>query len=53
MSFVVVDRSNTKNPTTEAPVGEATAVEEEAEIQEIVCPKEENVTPQCIRVARK
>jgi hypothetical protein len=51
MSFVVVDRSDTK--TTEAPVGEATAVEEEAEIQEIVCPKEENVTPQCIRVARK
>jgi hypothetical protein len=53
MGFVVVDRSNTENPAIEAPAGEAAMVEEEAEIEEIVCPKEENMVPQCIRVARK
>jgi hypothetical protein len=37
----------------EAPAVEAAAVEEEAEIEEIIRPEEENAAPQCIRVARK
>jgi hypothetical protein len=41
----VVDRSSTGNPAKEAPVVEVAAVEEEAEIEEIVRPKEENVAP--------
>jgi hypothetical protein len=49
----VVDRSSTGNPAIEALAVEATAVEEEAEIEEIVRPKQENVAPQCVRVARK
>jgi hypothetical protein len=53
MGFVVVDRSNTENPAIEAPAGEAAMVEEEAEIEEIVCPEEENMVPQCVHVARK
>jgi hypothetical protein len=52
MGFVLVDRSGTENPAAEAPAGEAVAVEEEPEIEEIVHPKEENMAPQCIRVAR-
>jgi hypothetical protein len=52
MGFILVDRSGTENPTAEALAGEAAAVEEEPEIEEIVRPKEENVAPQCIRVAR-
>jgi hypothetical protein len=53
MGVVVVEKSDTRNPTTEAPVVKATAVEEEAEIEEIVRPEEENVVPQCVRVMRK
>jgi hypothetical protein len=34
------------------PAVEDAATEEEVEIEEIVCPKEE-VAPQCVRVARK
>jgi hypothetical protein len=32
---------------------EATATEEEAEIEEIIRPEEEKVAPQCVCVARK
>jgi hypothetical protein len=53
MGVVVVEKSDTRNPTTEAPAVEAAAVEEEAEIEEIVRPEEENMVPQCVRVARK
>jgi uncharacterized protein (DUF169 family) len=53
MGVVVVEKSGTRNPTTEAPVVEATVVEEEAEIEEIIRSKEENVAPQCVQVARK
>jgi hypothetical protein len=53
MGVVVVEKSGTGNPTTEAPTFEATAVEEEVETKEIVCPEEENVVPQCISVTRK
>jgi hypothetical protein len=53
MGFVVVDKSGTENPAIKAPAGEAAAVEEETEIEEIVRPEEENVVPQCVRVARK
>jgi hypothetical protein len=53
MGVVVGDKSGTKNPATEASAVEAAAVEEEAEIEEIICSKEENMTPQCVRFARK
>jgi hypothetical protein len=53
MGFVLVNGGGTENPTIEALAAEATAVEEEPEIEEIVCPEEENVAPQCIRVARR
>jgi hypothetical protein len=53
MGFVVVDRSDTENPAIEAPAGEAAVVEKVAEIEEINRPEEENVAPQCVRVARK
>jgi hypothetical protein len=53
MGVVVVDKSGTRNLAIEAPTVEAAAVEEEAEINKIVRPKEENVAPQCVRVARK
>jgi hypothetical protein len=53
MGIVVVNKSGTGNPATEALAVEAVAVEEEAEIEEIVHPKEENVAPQCVHVARK
>jgi hypothetical protein len=53
MGVVVVNKSGTKNPAIEAPAVEATTVEEEVEIEEIVHPKEENMAPQCVRVARK
>jgi hypothetical protein len=53
MGVVVVEKSGTGNPTIEGPVAEATAVEEEAEIEEIVCPEEETTVPQCICVARR
>jgi hypothetical protein len=52
MGLILVDRSSTKNLTVEALVGEATVVEEEPEIEEIIRSKEENVVTQCIRVAR-
>jgi hypothetical protein len=52
-SVVVVKESGTGNPATEAPAAEAAATEEEAEIEEIICPKEEKVAPQCVHVARK
>jgi hypothetical protein len=53
MGTVVVDKSSTKNPATEAPVVKAAIVEEEVEIEEIIHPEEENMAPQCVRVARK
>jgi hypothetical protein len=53
MGVVVVEESGTGNPTTEAPVVEAAATEEEAEIEEITRLEEEKVAPQCVRVARK
>jgi hypothetical protein len=53
MGVVVVEESDTGNPTTEAPAVEATATEEEVEIEEIIHPGEEKVAPQCIRIARK
>jgi hypothetical protein len=53
MGVVVVEKSGTRNPATEAPAVEAATVEEEAEIEEIVCPEEENMAPQCIWVVRK
>jgi hypothetical protein len=53
MGVIVVDKSDTGNPATEAPAVEAATAEEEAEIVEIVRSKEENVAPQCVRVARK
>jgi hypothetical protein len=52
MGLILVDRSSTENLTVEALVGEATAVEEEPEIEEIIRSKEENVVNQCIHVAR-
>jgi hypothetical protein len=45
MGVVVVEKSGTENPTIEGPVAEAIAVEEEAEIEEIVRPKEETTAP--------
>jgi hypothetical protein len=53
MGFVLVDSCSIENPTVEALIGEATVVEEELQIEEIVHPKEENVAPQCVYVARK
>jgi hypothetical protein len=53
MGVVVVEKSGTSNPAMEAPTVKAAAVEKEAKIEEIVHPKEENVAPQCARVARK
>jgi hypothetical protein len=53
MGVVVVEKSGTRNPTSEAPAVEAATVEEEVEIKEIVRSEEENVAPQCVRVARK
>jgi hypothetical protein len=53
MGVVEVEESGTGNPATEAPVAEATATKEEAEIDEIIHPEEEKVAPQCVRVTRK
>jgi hypothetical protein len=53
MGIVVVEESDIGNPAMEAPAAEATTTEEEAEIEEIICPEEEKVVPQCVRVARK
>jgi hypothetical protein len=53
MGVVVVEKNGTENLATEALAVEATAVEEKAEIEEIVCPEEENVAPPCVHVARK
>jgi hypothetical protein len=53
MGVLVVEKSSTRNPAMEAPVVKATTIEEEVEIEEIVCPEEEKVAPQCVRVARK
>jgi hypothetical protein len=39
MGVVVVEKSGTGNPATEAPAVEAVAVEEEVEIEEIIRPK--------------
>jgi hypothetical protein len=53
MGVVVVEKSGTRNPATEALAVEAAVVKEEVEIEEIVFPEEENVAPQCVWVARK
>jgi hypothetical protein len=54
MGVVEVEESNTGNPATEAPVAEVTATKEEAEIEEIIHPEEEEkVAPQCVCVMRK
>jgi hypothetical protein len=45
MGIVVVEKSSTRNPATEPPAVEAAVVEEEAEIEEIVRLKEENMVP--------
>jgi hypothetical protein len=50
---VVVEEGGTGNPAMKGPAAEATATEEEAEIEEIIRPEEEKVAPQCVRVARK
>jgi hypothetical protein len=52
MGLVLVDRSGTENPAVEALAGEFALVGEEPEIKEIIRPEEENVAPQCVRVAR-
>jgi hypothetical protein len=49
----VVEESSTGNPASECPAAEATVVEEEAEIEEIVHPKEDTMASQCVRVERK
>jgi hypothetical protein len=53
MDVVVVEKSGTRNLATEALAIKAAAVEEEAEIEEIICPEEENPAPQCVCIARK
>jgi uncharacterized protein (DUF169 family) len=53
MGIVVVKKSGTGNPTTDGPAAEATVVEEEAEIEEIVRPEEEITVPQCVRISRR
>jgi hypothetical protein len=53
MGVVMVEESGTRNPATEALAAEAAKTKEEAEIEEIICPEEEKVVPQCVRVARK
>jgi hypothetical protein len=53
MGIVVIEESGTRNPAMEAPVVEAAATEEEVEIEEIICPEEEKMVPQCVRVTRK
>jgi hypothetical protein len=53
MGIVVVEKSSTGRPATEALAVKTTVVDEEAEIKEIVCLEEENAAPQCVRVARK
>jgi hypothetical protein len=53
MGIVVVDKSITGNLAIEAPTVETVVVEEEVEIEEIIHLEEENVAPQCVRVARK
>jgi hypothetical protein len=53
MGVVVVEKSGTRNPTIETPAAEAAVVEEDVEIEEIVRSEEENMAPQCVRVARK
>jgi hypothetical protein len=45
MGVVVIEKSGTRNPAKEAPVVEAAAIEEEAKIEKIVRPGEENVAP--------
>jgi hypothetical protein len=54
MGLVLVDsEGRVKNPAVEALAAEATEVEEEPEIEEIIHPEEDVVAPQCIHVARK
>jgi transcription antitermination factor NusG len=53
MGIVVVKESGTENPTTEALAAKAATTKEEAEIEEIICPEEEKVAPQCVRIMRK
>jgi hypothetical protein len=50
MGVVVVEKSGTGNPTTEALAAEGATTEEEAEIEEIIYPEQEKVAPQCIHV---
>jgi hypothetical protein len=53
IGFILVNGGGTENPATEVPVAEAAAAKKELEIEEIVCPEEEIMAPQCVRVARK
>jgi hypothetical protein len=53
MGVVVVEKSSTGNPATEGPAAKATAVKEEAEIKEIICPKVETTVPYCVHVIRR
>lgn len=53
MGFVPVGEAGHDNPTIEEEAPEATVVEEEPEIEEIVRPKEETVAPQLICVTRR
>jgi hypothetical protein len=53
MGIVVVEKSSTRNPATEALVAKAAATQEEVEIEEIIHPEEEKVVPQCVHVMRK
>jgi hypothetical protein len=46
MGVVVVEKSGTGIPATKGPTAEAIAVEEEAEIEEIVRSEEETAAPQ-------
>lgn len=52
MGFVLVSVESTDQATNEVPAPEA-AISEEPEIEEIVCPYEEPVAPQRVRVGRK
>jgi hypothetical protein len=53
IGFILVNGGGTENPATEVPIAEATAAKKELEIEEIIYPEEEIVSPQCIRVAMK
>jgi hypothetical protein len=53
MGIVMVKKSSTGSPATEALAVETAAVEVEVEIEEIMCLEEENATSQCVCIARK